>query len=70
MHRVVEVEVDIEDMAEKEDEVEKKDEVAEEDVEEIERRIEVAHTAEGTTILPKTAEASKGTKPATTSAIT
>jgi hypothetical protein len=50
MHRVVKVEV------------EKEDEVVEEDVEEKGRRIEVAHTAEGTTIPPKTAESIKRSK--------
>jgi hypothetical protein len=59
MRRVVEVEVDTEDVV---DEAEMEDEVAEEDEEEKERRIEAAHTAEETTILPKTAGSVKRSK--------
>jgi hypothetical protein len=56
MRRVLEVERDTED------EVENEVEVAEEDEEEKERRIEAAHTAEGTTTLPKTAGSVKRSK--------
>jgi hypothetical protein len=59
MHRVGEVEVDIDDAVV---EMEKEDEVVEEDVEEKGQRIEVAHTAEGTTIPPKTAGSVKRSK--------